>query len=600
MILNKLVLLALPVLTGLSSAYDVDGYKVLETTPYRMNTTIDDPSSKILPAGYIKSSGSRALPNATRFEHNQVYETRDGKKLRVDIFRPVTDDPVPAILMWSPYGKSSTGPLNLGSAALRAGVAKSKLSGFQSFEGLDPAEWVARGYAVINADSRGSGDSEGDIRFWGSGDGKDGYDLIEQLAKEPWCTGKVATAGNSWLAVSQWFIASEQPPHLAAIAPLEGLGDVLRETVARGGILSSSFVKLIQESLPGRQMEEDVIAMYQKYPERNEYWDDKRVDYSKINVPAYILGSYSTNLHTQGAFRGFDEITHSKKWLTTHHTQEWYDLYSEQRIEDLDRFFKFYLMGVQNGWEETAPVRLAMLGYNLPNQNFSLPDIPWSNPGSKQLRLHINPDQTMTEAIPAGMNQTGVLSYQADAPCMSRDSDTGELYFNYTFTKKTFVAGPSKVTINLSAQKQNDLDVYAMLRKADANGNILQSINQPLSDLGVRNASQVPSVSILKYLGPEGMLRASLRAISNEISKPWRPTQALVYSAGDVVQLEISLWPTGMIFEAGEKLILKLAGHDMRLVDFAQLQGSFNVTNKGKHYVHFAEAYPNMLELNIL
>ena len=290
--------------------------------------------------------------------------------------------------------------------------------------------------------------------------------------------------------------------------------------------------------------------------------------------------------------------------MTTHHTQEWYDLYSEQRIEDLDRFFKFYLRDVQNGWEETAPVRLAMLGYNLPNQNFSLPNVPWANPASKKLTLHLTPDQTMVEALPAGQNQTGVLNYQADAPCMNRDNDTGELYFNYTFTEKTFVAGPSKVTINLSAQKQNDLDVYAMLRKADANGNILQSINQPLSDLGVKNVSQVPSVSILKYLGPGGMLRASRRAVSNEISKPWRPTLAMgdnqYIQQGDIIQLEISLWPTGMIFEAGEKLILKLAGHDMRLVDFAQLQGTFNVTNEGKHYVHFGKGYSNTLDLNIL
>ena len=28
--------------------------------------------------------------------------------------------------------------------------------------------------------------------------------------------------GNSWLAVSQWFAAAEQPPHLACIAPWDG------------------------------------------------------------------------------------------------------------------------------------------------------------------------------------------------------------------------------------------------------------------------------------------------------------------------------------------------------------------------------------------
>ncbi|KAI2884795.1 hypothetical protein CBS76997_10652 [Aspergillus niger] len=576
--LHNSLLAVVAALPAVYSEYVVDGYKVSETTAHRQNTTIDPPSSKVLPSGYVKTNGSRALPVAMLFEHNQEFSLRDGVKVRADIFRPVTNESVPALVMWSPYGKSSTGPLTLDSAALHAGVPPSRLSGFQSFEGFDPAEWVQRGYAIVNVDARGSGDSEGDIRYWGSGEGRDGYDVIEQIAELSWCTGKVGTAGNSWLAVSQWFIASEQPPHLAAIAPLEGLGDVLRETMARGGIPTSAFIKLIQSSLPGRQLQEDILAMYDKYPIDNAYWRDKRVDYSKIKVPAYIGGSYSTNLHTQGAFRGFDEITHDKKWLVVHHTQEWYDLYSEARIEDLDRYFSFYLKGIQNDWEQTAPVRLSMLGYNLPNQNFSLPSIPWAQPGSKKLRLYLKPDQTLTPFPFSAENQTGTLSYQADAPCMQRGNDTGELSFTYSFPEKTFVA--------------------------DANGKVLESINQPLSDLGVSSASEVPSVSILKYLGPEAMQRASKRAIAPELSKPWRPTLAhgvdQYVPQGDTIELHMSLWPTGMIFEAGEKLIVKVAGYDMRLVDFEQLQGTFNVTNEGKHYVHFAERYNNYVELNLL
>ena len=41
------------------------------------------------------------------------------------------------------------------------GIPKSMRSGFEKFEGPDPAEWTARGYAVVNIDSRGSWDSEG-------------------------------------------------------------------------------------------------------------------------------------------------------------------------------------------------------------------------------------------------------------------------------------------------------------------------------------------------------------------------------------------------------------------------------------------------------
>jgi predicted acyl esterase len=45
------------------------------------------------------------------------------------------------------------------------GVSRDRVSGYEKFEGPDPAEWVARGYAVINIDTRGAYDSEGDIRY---------------------------------------------------------------------------------------------------------------------------------------------------------------------------------------------------------------------------------------------------------------------------------------------------------------------------------------------------------------------------------------------------------------------------------------------------
>ena len=53
----------------------------------------------------------------------------------------------------------------------------------------------------------------------GQPEGEDKHDLIEWLGVQGWSNGKVATCGNSYLAVSTWFAAAEQPPHLAAIAP---------------------------------------------------------------------------------------------------------------------------------------------------------------------------------------------------------------------------------------------------------------------------------------------------------------------------------------------------------------------------------------------
>jgi putative CocE/NonD family hydrolase len=88
-------------------------------------------------------------------------------------------------------------------------------------------------------------------RWFGTAEGRDGYDAIEHIATLDWCIGKTALVGNSWLAMAQWLIAAEQPPSLTCIAPLEGCSDFYRETLCRGGVPNIPFWQLICSSLFG-------------------------------------------------------------------------------------------------------------------------------------------------------------------------------------------------------------------------------------------------------------------------------------------------------------------------------------------------------------
>jgi uncharacterized protein len=151
----------------------------------------------------------------------------------------------------------------------RMGVPEIRLSGFEKFEAPDTADWTARGYAMVHVDSRGAWDSEGYLwyvqtlnifsryplnkdRSWaGSQEGRDGYDVIEHVAKLSWCNGNVATVGNSWLGRSQWYIAAQQPPSLKCIAPLEGSSDLYREIHVRGGIACTPFLEWMMGNLRG-------------------------------------------------------------------------------------------------------------------------------------------------------------------------------------------------------------------------------------------------------------------------------------------------------------------------------------------------------------
>jgi hypothetical protein len=64
----------------------------------------------------------------------------------------------------------------------------------------------------------------------------------------------------------------------------------------------------------GYKPREDTIAMIKQYPLMNAYWADKHAKAHLIDVPAYVLASMSTGLHTVGSTRCFEDIPQQKKW----------------------------------------------------------------------------------------------------------------------------------------------------------------------------------------------------------------------------------------------------------------------------------------------
>jgi putative CocE/NonD family hydrolase len=199
------------------------------------------------------------LPCDILWQRDAGVKMRDGVTLYADIFLPVGAKKLPAILSWSPYGKTLPQPAP-------PGVAPNAVSGLQKFEGPDPAYWCNHGYAVINVDARGSFFSEGDIYYWGTTSANDCYDFIEWTAAQDWCNGKIAMSGNSWLGIIQWFAAVQNPPHLAAIAPWEGHIDLYRYDVLRGGIPDTAFNNMNTGTQIGLNRVEDMTVMAQKYP----------------------------------------------------------------------------------------------------------------------------------------------------------------------------------------------------------------------------------------------------------------------------------------------------------------------------------------------
>ena len=178
------------------------------------------------------------------FEKNVAIPTDDGSLVMVNIFRPRETGRYPVIMSMCVYGK------DLATKDLYAEEWKEMMERlpnlrersscyYHTWETCDPETWVPDGYVVIRVDSRGSGKSPGYLDPFCPREIRDYYNAIEWAALQPWSNGKVGLLGISYLAITQWQVASLQPPHLAAIIPWEGVSDKYRDDSRHGGIYNS-------------------------------------------------------------------------------------------------------------------------------------------------------------------------------------------------------------------------------------------------------------------------------------------------------------------------------------------------------------------------
>ena len=434
---------------------------------------------------------------------------RDGVTIYVDVFRPAGAEQVPVIVAWSPYGKGQGTSVSVMGVFGLVGLDNGIVSGLEKFEGPDPAYWCAQGYAICNPDIRGVVDSEGDSVMWDRQEGRDCHDLIEWLAEQEWCNGKVGMSGTSYLAVAQWFTAAEQPPHLAAINPWEGVSDVYRDLVMRGGMPDTGFAEQLQEgSFFGKNRKEDILSEAERYPLMTDLWENKIPDFDKITVPAYVVASYSNTLHTAGTFRAWRRIASEEKWLRIHNSQEWPDYYDEANVEDLRRFFDRYLKDEDNGWERTPRVRYSVLDLEGGDQvGVAADEFPPA-------------DVTSTKYYLDGRSRTLTTDAPAAAARQRRTTSTrnpNAVSFITRFDQETVLVGYPKAHLWVEARGADDMDLFVLVQKLDAYGTPLQAFTVPNQSAMVHDLTD-HGATILRYKGSDGRLRVSARHLDEALS----------------------------------------------------------------------------------
>jgi uncharacterized protein len=510
-------------------------------------------------------------------EYDTPIRMRDGIEIYADIFRPESQAQAPVIVAWGPYGKHAPVKYDI---FPNHGVKPEWLSKYAGFEAPDPLYWTRHGYAVINVDPRGMWHSQGDATFYSEQEAKDVYDLIEWAGTQGWSNGKVGMSGVSYLAIVQWRAAAEHPPHLAAINPWEGVSDRYREMAYHGGIPENRFGPMWRSRrVPySHQRVEDTVTMYAEHPLWDAYWESKTPDLSQITVPAYIVASWSDQgLHTRGTLEGFKQIRSTKKWLTVHGRKKWAYYYEPANVDRLRKFFDRFLKGETNEVDSWPRVRLEV------RERFYVGEMrdekEWPLERTRFERLFL-------DAASGALGSEPVVSESV----ARYDATTGRAVFTYRFPTSTELIGHASLRLWVEADGSDDMDLFVGLQKLDSDGNLI-----PFSFL---NALEDGPVAL-------GWLRVSHRELDPQRSRPEQPwhlhRREQRLSAGEIVPVDIEIWPSATRFFAGEQLRLVVQGSDVQQYPPGVVSMGHSVTrNRGTHALHTGGRYDSALLLPVI
>jgi uncharacterized protein len=226
----------------------------------------------------------------------EMVPMRDGVRLSTNIFHPAGSGRFPAILIRTPYGKTTT-----------------LVPNYRAF--------VDNGYVVVMQDVRGRYASEGVFSPL-TQEGPDGDDTLNWMAAQPWSDGKIGMTGGSYLGIAQWKVALLNNPHLKAIFPVVSGWDDYRdrfyspggamklghrllwmsENVRRPGFVPD-FKQFIWR-LPVRYADVaatgQASAVYREsmdHPADDDYWKrfSTREHIQDIRIPVFAVGGWYDN-----------------------------------------------------------------------------------------------------------------------------------------------------------------------------------------------------------------------------------------------------------------------------------------------------------------
>jgi putative CocE/NonD family hydrolase len=502
-----------------------------------------------------------------RYYNNAKIPMRDGVRLAGDIYRPAAPGKFPALLLVAPYWKQNPRYLPLA------------------------AHFARRGYAVVIVDSRGRHDSEGQWEPY-INEPRDGYDIQQWLGQEPWCNGTIGTFGTSYVGFTQLMAAPLQSPFLKCMVPMAN-----QQTnfgfLYNDGVMQLNAVLTFGFYTSGRTMQNNSLLNYEqifrrlplntaldefadlphiktwmKHPTYDDYWKSYGVKekYGDIRAPAYLVSGWYDNL-VHETFRNFDGLRRQggsdaarkgTKILVgpwTHALgkkgEGWaVDFGTTIQTDFLDfrvRWYDYWLKGIKNGIDATAPITIFVMGPNQwrQEQEWPLARTQWTDYflASKGKANSLAGDGTLSRSRPAQAGPTDSYRYDPADPV---PTVSGQIS---TFPQWQ---GPRD---RHSVQKRSDVLVYTtppLEHDLEVTGPVQVKL------FAASSAVDTDFTGTLTEVYPdgkavhicEGIRRASFRESLEQ------PTSI---KPGKIYEYTISLWETSNVFKAGNRIRLEIS-----------------------------------------
>ncbi|MBI5687357.1 MAG: CocE/NonD family hydrolase [Verrucomicrobia bacterium] len=248
------------------------------------------------------------------------------------------------------------------------------------------ATLASHGYVAARVNFRGSQLSEGVWRGYRAlawGELRDGYDLCEWFATQPWSNGKVGTFGGSQGGFAQNFLAVTRPPHLVCQYMTDTGLSLYHEGYRLGGATKPERFKRMDAIARNPADNRALMDKWFRHPTYDDYWRDEdcSLHFDRMNVPSFIIGSWY-DFMSQGSIQSFIGRQHRGgpqsrgkqqliigPWLhggspkpntiaeMVYPENAQFDTPSHMR-----RWFDHYLKGVNNGVEKEPSVRYYVMG----------------------------------------------------------------------------------------------------------------------------------------------------------------------------------------------------------------------------------------------